>query len=202
MDVKSAFLNGEIDEEFQFRQSSGFEHTEFPNKVFRLKRALYELKQVPRACYGTLKKFLLDRGFKPGSTNPTLFTRVVDNDLFLCQIYVDDIIFGCTNNACSLEFRKMMSEKYQMSMMGELKLFLGLQICPQAKGIFISQVKYLNKCLKKFEMQDSKMKGYKNPMPTNGKLDVDVYGNDYDQKAYRLMIGSFFSYMHPDMTLC
>ena len=71
---------------------------------------------------------LLDKGFKPGSTDPTLFTHDVDNDLFVCQIYVDDIIFGCTNNAFILEFGNMMSEKYQMSMMGELKFFLGLQI--------------------------------------------------------------------------
>ena len=67
-----------------------------------------------------------------------ILSSVVDNDLFVCQIYVDDIIFGCTNNACSLEFGKMMSDKYQMSMMGELKCFLGLQIRQQANGIFIS----------------------------------------------------------------
>ena len=80
--------------------------TKFPNKVFRLKKVLYGLKQAPRAWYDTLKKFLLDKGFKPGSTDPTLFTHAVDNDLFVCQIYVDDIIFSCTKNACSLEFGK------------------------------------------------------------------------------------------------
>ena len=84
----------------------------------------------------------------------------------------------------------MMSEKYQMSMMGELKFFLGLQIRQQDNGIFISQEKYLRDCLKKFKMQDCKLKGYKTPMPTNGQLDADVYGKDYDQKAYRSMIGS------------
>src|SRR5215216_261805 len=84
----------------------------------------------------------------------------------------------------------MMSEKYQMSMMGELKFFLELQIRQQDNGIFISQEKYLKDCLNKFKMQDCKLKGYKTPMPTNGKLDADVYGKDYDQKAYRLMIGS------------
>ena len=93
-----------------------------------MKKALYGLKQAPRAWYDTLKKFLLDKGFKPGSTDPTLFTCVVENDLFVCQIYVDDIIFDCTNNACSLEFGKMITDKYQMSMIDELKFFLGLQI--------------------------------------------------------------------------
>lgn len=128
MDVKSAFLNGEIDEEVYVRQPPGFENPQFPNKVFRLKKALYGLKQAPRAWYDTLKRFLLDKRFKPGSTDSTLFTRAIDGDLFVCQIYVDDIIFACTNNACSMEFGRMMSEKYQMSMMGELKFFLGLQI--------------------------------------------------------------------------
>ena len=74
--------------------------------------------------------------------------------------------------------------------MGELKFFLGLQIRQQENVIFISQEKYLKECLKKFKMQDSKMKGYKTPMPTNGKMDADVYGKDYNQKAYRSMIGS------------
>ena len=73
-----------------------------------------------------------------------------------------------------------MSDRYQMSMMGELKFFLGLQIRQKANGIFISQEKYLKECLKKFKMQDSKMKGYKTPMPMNGKIDADVYGKDYD----------------------
>ena len=84
MYMKSAFLNGEIDEEVYVRQPPGFEHPEFPNKVFRLKKALYGLKQAPRAWHDTLQKFLLDKGFKPGSTNPTLFTRAVDNNLFVC----------------------------------------------------------------------------------------------------------------------
>jgi hypothetical protein len=102
--VKSAFLNDVIDEEVYVRQPPGFEHPQFPNKVFRLKKALYDLKQAPRAWYDTLKKFLLDNGFKLGSTDSALFTCAVHGVLFVCQIYVDDIIFGCTKNACSMEF--------------------------------------------------------------------------------------------------
>jgi hypothetical protein len=97
----------------------------------------------------------------------------------------------------------MMSEKYQMSMMGELKFFLGLQIRQQDNGIFISQEKYLRDYLKKFKMQDCKQKGYKTPMPTNGQLDADVYVKDYDQKAYRSMIGSllYLCASRPDIML-
>ena len=70
----------------------------------------------------------MKKGFKPGSLDPTLFTKSYDCELFVCQIYVDDIIFGCTNQCYTDEFGYMMNEEYEMSMMGELKFFLGLQI--------------------------------------------------------------------------
>ena len=80
----------------------------------------------------------MKKGFKPSSLDPTLFTKAYDDELFVCQIYVDDTIFGCTNQHYSDEFADMMSEEYQISMMGELKFFLGLQIRQQRNGIFIS----------------------------------------------------------------
>ena len=145
-----------------------------PDKVFRLNKALYGLKQAPRAWYYAFKEFLLKKGFKPSSLDPTLFTKTYDDELFMCQIYVDDIIFGCTNQCYNDEFAYMMSEEYQMSRMGELKFFLGLQICQQHNGIFISQEKYLKDMLIKFGMQDCK--GVKIPMPTNGHLCTNENG--------------------------
>ena len=115
MDVKSAFLNGKLEEEVYVAQPPGFEDPKNPDKVFRLKKALYGLKQAPRAWYDTLKEFLMKKGFKPGSLDPTLFTKSYDNELFVCQIYVDDIIFGCTDKRYSDEFAYMMSEEYEMS---------------------------------------------------------------------------------------
>ena len=90
----------------------------------------------------------MKKGFKPGSLDPTLFTKSYDGELFVCQIYVDDIIFGCTDQRYSDEFAYMMSEEYQMSMMGELKFFLGLQIRHQRNDIFISKEKYLKDVLR------------------------------------------------------
>ena len=110
MDVKSAFLNGKLEEEVYVAQPPGFEDPKHPNKVFRLNKALYGLKQAPRARYDTLKEFLMKKGFKPGSLDPTLFTKSYDDELFVCQIYVDDIIFGCTDRRYSDEFVYMMSE--------------------------------------------------------------------------------------------
>ena len=201
MDVKSAFLNGKLEEEVYVAQPPGFEDPKHPDKVFRLNKALYGLKQAPRAWYDTLKEFLMKKGFKPGSLDPTLFTKSYDGELFVCQIYVDDIIFGCTDQRYSDEFAYMMSEEYQMSMMGELKFFLGLQIRQQHNGIFISQEKYLKDVLRKFGMQDCK--GVKIPMPTNGHLCTDENGIDFDQKVYRSMIGSllYLCASRPDIML-
>ena len=97
MDVKSAFLNGKLEEEVYVAQPPGFEDPKHPDKVFRLKKALYGLKQAPRAWYEALKEFIMKKGFKPNSLDPTLFTKSYDNELFMCQIFVEDLIFGCTN---------------------------------------------------------------------------------------------------------
>ena len=134
MDVKSAFLNGEIEEEVYVMQPPGFEDPKNPDMVYRLHKELYGLKQAPHAWYGTLKDFLLKKGFKSVTTYPTLFTRAYNGDLFVCQIYVDDTIFGCTNHDISEEFARMMSKKYQMSMLGELKFFLGLKSVNRRMG--------------------------------------------------------------------
>jgi hypothetical protein len=128
MDVKSVFLNGPIKEEVYVEQPLGFEDQEYPYHVYKLHKALYGLKQAPRAWYECLRDFLTQNGFKIGKVDYTLFTRKVDKDLFICQIYVDDIIFGSTNQSFCDEFSKIMTDRYEMSMMGELKFFLGFQI--------------------------------------------------------------------------
>jgi hypothetical protein len=125
MDVKSAFLNGPIKEEIYVEQPPGFEDSEYPNHVYKLSKALYGLKQAPRAWYECLRDFLITNGFKVRKANPTLFTKIVAKDLFVCQIYVDDIIFGSTNKSTCEEFSRIMIQKFEMSMMGELKYFLG-----------------------------------------------------------------------------
>jgi hypothetical protein len=99
MDVKSAFLNGPIKEEVYVEQPPGFEHSEYPNHVYKLSKAHYGLKQAPRAWYECLRDFLFTNGFKVGKVDPTLFTKTIAKDLFICQIYVDDIIFGSTNKS-------------------------------------------------------------------------------------------------------
>ena len=102
MDAKSAFLNGKIEEEVYVAQPPGFEDPKHPDMVYKLNKALYGLKQAPRTWYDTLKDFLKSKGFKPSSLDPTLFMKSYGGELFVCQIYVDDIIFGCTDKRYSV----------------------------------------------------------------------------------------------------
>jgi hypothetical protein len=186
MDVKSAFLNGPIKEEVYVEQPPGFEDSESPNHVYRLSKALYGLKQAPRAWYECLRYFLITNGFKVGKADPTLFTKTVAKDLFVCQIYVDDIIFGSTNKSTCEKFSRIMIQKFEMSMMGELKYFLGFQIKQLQEGTFICQTKYIQDILKKFGMKDGKP--IMTPMGTNGHLHLDTGGKSVDQKVYWSMI--------------
>ena len=188
MDVKSAFLNGPINELVYVKQPPGFEDPKLPNHVYKLDKALYGLKQAPRAWYEHLREFLVDRGFQVGLIDPTLFTKKVGGNLFICQLYVDDIIFGSTNNAFNDEFAKLMTSKFEMSMMGELEYFLGFEIKQYSEGTFINQAKYTQDMLKKFDMLGAKPR--KTPMSPKGDLYPDTEGKDVDQKLYRSMIGS------------
>ncbi|WVZ98408.1 hypothetical protein U9M48_043858 [Paspalum notatum var. saurae] len=199
MDVKSAFLSGYINELVYVDQPLGFEDPRKPNHVYRLNKALYGLKQAPRVWYKGLRDFLIMQGLKIGKVDMTLFTKNINEDLFICQIYVDDIIYGCTNEKLSHEFGNMMSREFEMSMIGELNFFLGFQIKQVKGGIFIHQEKYCKDLLKKFKMGDCKP--ISTPMSTNEHLDADVDGKPVDQSTYRSMIGSllYLTASRPDI---
>ncbi|GJU75476.1 putative ribonuclease H-like domain-containing protein [Tanacetum coccineum] len=124
MDVKSAFLYGKIEEEVYVCQPPGFEDPDFPDRVYKVEKALYGLHQAPRAWYETLSTYLLNNGFQKGKIDKTSFIRRDKCDILLVQVYVDDIIFGSTNKSLCTDFEKMMQKKFQMSFMGELTFFL------------------------------------------------------------------------------
>nr|GEW54280.1 retrovirus-related Pol polyprotein from transposon TNT 1-94 [Tanacetum cinerariifolium] len=147
MDVKTAFLYGPLKEELYVNQPDGFVDPYHPDKVYRLKKALYGLKQAPRAWYDELSNFLVSKGFSKGSIDPTLLITKHRGDILLVQIFVDDIIFGFINPNLSKRFEKLMHIKFEMSMMGELKFFLGIQIHQSPRGIFINQAKYAQEIL-------------------------------------------------------
>ncbi|GJW52681.1 retrovirus-related pol polyprotein from transposon TNT 1-94, partial [Tanacetum coccineum] len=169
-------------------KTNRFVDPDHPDKVYRLRKALYGLKQAPRAWYDELSKFLISKGFTKGIIDPTLFMIKYGEDILLVQIYVDDIIFGSTNPKFSKHFEKLMHGRFEMSLMGEMKFFLGLQIHQSPRGIFINQAKYTLEILKKHGMEKGQSIG--TPMATKPKLDADLSGEPVDQTDYRSKIGS------------
>nr|GEX87846.1 retrovirus-related Pol polyprotein from transposon TNT 1-94 [Tanacetum cinerariifolium] len=155
IDVKIAFLNGNLREEVYVSEQDGFVDQDNPNHVYKLKKALYGLKQAPRAC----------------------------NDLLLVQIYVDDIIFAAyTPELCDL-FSKLMCLKFKMSMMGKISFFLGLQISLSPRGIFINQSKYALESLKKYGFESCDP--VDTPMVEKSKPNEDKDGKVIDPLHYR-----------------
>nr|GEZ59121.1 hypothetical protein [Tanacetum cinerariifolium] len=171
MDVKSAFLYGTIDEEVY----------------------------APRAWYGTLSKYLLTNGFQRGTIDQTLFIRRQRGDFILVQVYVDDIIFGSSNPQLCREFEALMHAKFQMSAMGELNFFLGLQVLQKEDGIFLSQDKYVGDILKNFGYSD--VRSANTPMDKENPWGKDGIGKDVDLHHYRSMIGSlmYLTASRPDI---
>jgi len=143
MDVKSIFLNGLIQDEVYVEQPPRFESETLTQHAFKLNKALYGLKQASKAWYGKLSSFILENGFEHGMVDTTLFPKNYDSQFLLVQVYVDDIIFGATNEMLYEDFSKLMQTEFEMSMMGELKFFLGLQIKQTPQGIYIHQTKYV-----------------------------------------------------------
>ncbi|GJU97262.1 retrovirus-related pol polyprotein from transposon TNT 1-94 [Tanacetum coccineum] len=188
MDVKTAFLNGNLREEVYVSQPDGFVDPDNPNHVYKLKKALYGLKQAPRAWYDMLSSFLISQDFSKGSVDPTMFIRKEGKELLLVQVYVDDIIFvASTPELCDL-FAKIMCSKFKMSMMGKISFFLGLQISQSPKGIFINQSKYALESLKKYGFDSCDP--VDTPMVEKSKLDEDKEGKAVDPSHYRGMIGT------------
>ncbi|GJR71114.1 putative ribonuclease H-like domain-containing protein [Tanacetum coccineum] len=199
INVKSAFLYGKIEEEVYVCQPLGFEDPEFTDRIYKVEKALYGLHQAPRAWYETLSTYLLDNGFQRGQIDKTLFIKKVKSDILLVQVYVDDIIFGSTKKKLCSEFEKLMPKKFQMSSMGELTFFLGLQVTQKDDGIFISQDKYVDEILKKFGFLT--VKTASTPMETSKPLLKDTEAEDVDIHLYRSMIGSlmYLTSLRPDI---
>ena len=188
MDVKRAFLNDYINEELYVDQPLGFEYHQYLNHVFKLKKVLYGLKQAPRQWYERLNNFLLSHGYERGMIDKNLFIKKSNSEIILVQIYVDDIIFGATQDSLCEEFVAAMKGEFEMSTMGELSFFLGLQVKQTKDGIFLCQSNYCKEILKKFEMESCKEAN--TPMPSSYYMDVDSARKSVDQTKYRGLIGS------------
>ncbi|GKD85979.1 putative ribonuclease H-like domain-containing protein [Tanacetum coccineum] len=143
----------------------------FPDKVYKVEKALYGLHQAPRAWYKTFSTYLIENGFRRGTIDKTLFIKKDKGDILLVQVYVDDVIFGSTKKSLYDQFEGLMHKRFYMSSMGELTFFLGLQVQQKEDGIFISQDKYVAEILKKFDF--ATVKTASTPIKTNKALVKD-----------------------------
>ncbi|GJY20931.1 putative ribonuclease H-like domain-containing protein, partial [Tanacetum coccineum] len=166
MDVKSAFLYDTIKEEVYVCQPPSFEDPQFPDKVYKVEKALYGLHQAPKAWYKTLSTYLIENGFRRGTIDKNLFIKKVKGDILLVQVYINDIIFGST--------KKSLCDGFEVQQMED--------------GIFISQEKYVAEILKKFDF--AIVKTTSTPMEPNKALVKDEEAEAVDVYLYRSMIGS------------
>nr|GFA28900.1 hypothetical protein [Tanacetum cinerariifolium] len=168
--------------------TSSFVSKQYPDHVYALDKALYGLKQAPRAWYDVLSQFLIESGFQKGSIDTTLFIKKKGKHIMLIQIYVDDIIFGSANPKYCTKFSELMVKRFKMSMMGEMKFFLGLQVNQFSNGIFINPSKYILDILKRFGMENCDT--VPTPIVEQAKLKLDLVGKPVNHTDYHSMIGS------------
>lgn len=199
LDVKSAFLNGEIEEEVYVEQPQGYKVQGEEDKVYRLKKALYGLKQAPRAWNNKIDKYLVEHRFLKSPSEPSLYVKMQGNHFLILCLYVDDLIYTGNNSQMMEEFKKAMMQEYEMTDLGLMRYFLGMQVKQRPGQIFISQEKYADDLLKKFNMQDCKPLA--TPMAMNEKLSKDDGQNKVDATVYRSLVGSliYLTNSRPDI---
>ncbi|GAU33542.1 hypothetical protein TSUD_143350 [Trifolium subterraneum] len=197
---KLAFLNGLLDEDIYVDQPEGFKVAGSENKVYKLHKALYGLKQAPRAWYSRIDGYLLQNGFKRSENEATLYVKWSRNEVkLIVSLYVDDLlVIGNESNSLS-QFKQAMENEFEMTDLGEMKYFLGMEIFQSSAGIFISQKKYALEVLKKFHMD--KCKSVSTPLVVNEKLSKDDGDNSANASIYRSIIGSllYLSATRPDI---
>ena len=189
MDVNSTFVNGELEEEVYMEQPDGFLLSNNMNYVCGLKKALYGLQQAPHAWYSRLDKYLQKQSFNRGGFDSNIYIKANEDELLIMVVYVDDIMFGSNKEYLVKWFVEEMKSEFEMSIIGELTFYLGLQILQNLGGIFISQEKYLKYMFENFQMEDYKL--VSTTMEIGCKLCADDESPNVDQKLYRSMIGIF-----------
>nr|GEV34256.1 retrovirus-related Pol polyprotein from transposon TNT 1-94 [Tanacetum cinerariifolium] len=200
-DVKSAFLNGDLHDEVYVDQPPGFEDASCPDKVLRLKKALYGLKQAPRAWYNKIDEFFQKEGFEKSKHEPTLYVKKEGNDdLLIVSLYVDDMIYTSSSTRLISKFKSSMKSMFEMADLGELQYFLGLEVIQKQEGIFLSQKKYIDDTLKKYNMINCNIEY--TPMNPKDKFQAEDGTQLADGGKYRSLIGRliYMTHTRPDIS--
>ena len=200
LDVKSAFLHGEINEDVYVDQPKGYVREGSEHKVYKLQKALYGLKQAPRAWFSRIEAHFLNEGFKKCPNEQTLFTKRSDEGKWLIvSIYVDDLIYTSEDEGMMTEFKKSMMKAFDMTDLGKMRFFLGIEVLQKPTGIFICQRRYANDVLKRFGM--SECKPVSSPIVSGFKIGRDVNGVAVDDTFYKQIVGSlmYLTATRPDI---
>eukprot|EP00253_Pinus_taeda_P021556 PITA_21556 len=199
MDAKSAFLNGVLMEEVYIEQPLGYEKKGEEYKVCKLKKALYGLKQAPRAWYSRIDSYLLENEFDKCEGEPTVYIKEKDGKILIVVLYVDDVIFTGNDDYLIENFKSVMKKEFEMTDMGLLRYFLGIEVDQNENGIFISQARYVNEVLERFHMQDCK--AAITPTVMGLKLSKEDSSKDFDPCLYKSIVGSlmYLTATRPDI---
>ena len=189
LDVKSAFLHGELNEVVFVEQPCGYVQKGNEQKVYRLKKALYGLKQAPRAWYSRIEAYFMKEGFEKCDYEHTLFIKTSkEGKVLIVSLYVDDLIFTGNDELMFIEFKNSMKHEFDMTDLGKMRYFLGLEVLQISDGVFISQKKYALEVLKQFGMDKSNF--VHNPIVPSFKLMKDEGGVKVDNTYYKQIVGS------------
>eukprot|EP00253_Pinus_taeda_P005565 PITA_05565 len=199
MDVKSAFLHGDLHEEIYMEQPIGFIQTD-SSLVCRLKKSLYGLKQAPRAWYAKMDSFLLESGFSRCYSDNTVYTKKVGNSLIILVLYVDDLILTGSDPNLINHVKSSLKKKFEMTDLEHLHYFLGLQVLQSKEGISLSQSKYACDILRHFHMEDCKPAP--SPFQSGVKLSVSCTSPEVDATLYRQLVGKllYLTNTRPDLS--
>ena len=189
LDVKSAFLHGEVDEEVFVEQPPGYVQRGKEQQVYKLRKALYGLKQAPRAWYSRIEAYFSKEGFVKCPYEHTLFIKVGGGGkiLIVC-LYVDDLIYTGNDECMFIKFKESMMNEFEMTDLGKMRYFLGIEVLQQVDGIFICQKRYAQEVLKRFKMENCNP--VHNPIVPGTKLSKDVTGEKVDSTFYKQIVGS------------
>lgn len=199
LDVKSAFLHGELMEEVYVEQPKGFVVNGEEEKVYKLKKALYGLKQAPRAWYSRIEKFFLQEGFEKCYCEHTLFVKKEKESCLIVSLYVDDLIYTGNSTEMLQQFKESMMEEFSMTDLGKMRYFLGVEVIQDEKGIFINQKKYAGEILEKYGMEECN--SVRNPMVPGNKLTKTGAGDEVNPTTYKQLVGSlrYLTATRPDL---
>lgn len=199
MDVKSAFLNGLLEEEVYVEQPEGYVVKGQEGKVLRLRKALYGLKQAPRAWNTRIDKYFQEHGFTRCLSEYALYVKYTNGDLLIVCLYVDDLIFTGNSQRMIDEFKKSMTKEFEMTDIGLMSYYLGIEVKQTKDGVFICQERYTKDILKRFGMENCKPIG--TPIQCGTKHSRHDGGEAVDPTLFKSLVGSlrYLTCTRPDI---